>query len=129
MDGDKPIEEKPKSYSFKVEIKLPQQDIDDIMCTALEGGINQWVDRKPVPYGMDFRGADYAHEVLTRGGSLLIATDDEPDELHELTLEKFLAGIQMYMDRYGFIDDAANVDAGDADMIVQFALFGKLVYG
>lgn len=42
-----------KKFEVKVEIRveLTQQDIDDIMVAALEGGINYWCDEAAVEGG------------------------------------------------------------------------------
>lgn len=117
---------------IEMDVTITQQDIDNLMCTALEGGINYWC-REAKVVG-EFLG-EYGSEQISRGGSLLLR-DAETDERWELTLEKFLKGIELYIKEDGrvMIDDFklmdyGELDAGDADCIVQYALFGKLVYG
>lgn len=63
--------------------------------------------------------------------------DSEDDEEYTLTLDKFLKGIQLAIkDGYGndwLGDDARldlmNIDGEAADVIVQMALFGEVVFG
>lgn len=63
--------------------------------------------------------------------------DAEEDEIYELNLEKFLTGFKLWvaqgMDAYGAVSgrevDCGMIDAGDADSIIQLALFGEVVYG
>ena len=61
--------------------------------------------------------------------------DAESPEKWELTLEKFLAGMKLYLENGGSTCvcdeevDTCNIDADGADSIVQYALFGELVYG
>ena len=121
---------------FKVhidmDVDLTQQDIDDIMVTALEDGICYWCGRAEVVGEML---GDYAHEQISRGGSLILH-DAESSDKWELTLEKFLRGVELYIkegDRVQVEDyklvDCGELDAADADCIVQYALFGKLVFG
>ena len=118
--------------------KLTQQDIDDIMVSALEGGICYWSDRVEVKG--PFLG-EYASDQISRGGSLRIhicdPADDEP-AWHKLTLMKFLEGFGLWIenggDRYGAVSGDGKVNCGQidgpcADEIVQYALFGKLVFG
>lgn len=115
-------------------IFLKIQDIDDIMVCALEGGINYWADAADVIE--EKRVADWGHEQIARGGVLMIH-DSEEDETHELTLEKFLTGFKLWFenggDNYGAVSanevDCGMIDAGDADCIIQYALFGEVVYG
>ena len=62
-----------ESREFEVELELKarvtMQDIDDIMCTALDGGITGWC-RAAKPVGK--RLGEYAHEQIARGGSLML---------------------------------------------------------
>lgn len=76
--------------NFKVkaelEINVTQEDIDDIVATALEGGINYWC-RKAEVVG-DYLG-EYASEQISRGGTLKLY-DSEEDEVYELTRDYHL---------------------------------------
>lgn len=123
-----------KKFPVHIEMNgtITQQDIDNLMCTALESGINYWC-REAKVVG-EFLG-EYGSEQISRGGSLLLR-DAETDERWELTLEKFLKGIELYIKENGRVMiedfklmDYGELDAGDADCIVQYALFGKLVFG
>ena len=125
-----------KKFEVKVEIRveLTQQDIDDIMVAALEGGINYWCDEAAVEGG-EYLGK-YASDQISRGGTLLPHDTDE-DAYRKLDLEKFLKGFKLWLenggDQYGAVQghevDCCNIDAGCADEIVQYALFGEVVYG
>lgn len=125
-----------KKFEVKVEIRveLTQQDIDDIMVAALEGGINYWCDEAAVEGG-EYLGK-YASDQISRGGTLLLHDTDE-DAYRKLDLEKFLKGFKLWLensgDQYGAVQgyevDCCNIDAGCADEIVQYALFGEVVYG
>jgi len=115
-------------------IKVTQEDIDDIMASALEGGITYWC-RKAKVVG-DYLG-EYASEQISRGGTLKLY-DAEEDDVYELTLEKFLAGItkaitEGYFKHYDWYSatelDTCNVDAEVADVIIQLALFDDVIYG
>ena len=74
------------NINYKVE--LDNECIDDIMATALEGGITYWCD--DVEIVGDYLG-EYASEQISRGGTLKLH-DSEEDETYELTLDKFLEG-------------------------------------
>ena len=125
-----------KKFEVKVEIRveLTQQDIDDIMVAALEGGINYWCD-EAAEEGGEYLGK-YASDQISRGGTLLLHDTDE-DAYRKLDLEKFLKGFKLWLenggDQYGAVQghevDCCNIDAGCADEIVQYALFGEVVYG
>lgn len=115
----------------QIEVNLTQQDIDDIMVAALEGGINYWC-REAEVVGKYL--GEYASDQISRGGSLILH-DSESSDKWELTLEKFLNGVKLYFEDGCHVQvednciDAGDIDAGDADCIVQFALFGKVVFG
>lgn len=77
---------------------------------------------------------EYANEVISHGGELVLSTEDG-DKV--LTLEAFLQGLQMVLDEFvvtlevigdEYYIDATEIDADLADVIVQYALFGELVY-
>lgn len=131
--------EKKFEIRTKITVYLTQQDIDDIMVSALEGGINYWC-RRVVVHG-DYLG-EYASEQISRGGKLAIWLDEpfEDDKTcYVLDRDKFLAGFKLWIesdgDSYDAIDDSdgsvdcGQIDAVCADEIIQYALFGEVVFG
>lgn len=114
-------------------IKVNAEDIDDIMVCALEGGITFWCDEARVVG--EYLG-EYASDQISRGGQLLLH-DMEEEETYLLNKEKFLKGLKIFLDNNegkickldsGYEVDPANIDANDADSIIQYAIFGELVY-
>ena len=126
-----------KKHQVTAEIKvtLTTQNIDDIMVSALEGGINYWAGEAEVIE--EKRVAYWGHGQIARGGALILHDIENPDEVWELNLEKFLNGFKLWIekggDEYGAVEDGkvdcCNIDAGCADEIIQYALFGEIVYG
>lgn len=131
-----------KKFEVRAElvIQLTQQDIDDIMVGALEGGISYWCGEAEVVE--EKRVAEWGHEQIARGGALVLHDIEDPDQTWELTLEKFLNGFKLWVesggDQYGAVQgeagggivvDCCEIDAGCADEIIQYALFGEVVYG
>lgn len=118
-----------------LDVRVRNEDIDDIMVTALEGGINYWC-RKAEVKG-DYLG-EYASDQISRGGELVLH-DAEENESYTLSKEKFMEGLKKYIaagnteciDRENDIlsIDPGNIDAEAADCIIQYALFGDVVYG
>ena len=115
-------------------IKLTQEDIDDIVCTALEGGINYWCCEAEVVG--DYLG-EYASDQISRGGKLKLY-DAESDDVWELNLDNFLKGFKLWVkegyDQYDAVQedgtvDCCEIDAACADEIIQFALFDEIVFG
>lgn len=114
-------------------IKVNAEDIDGIMACALEGGITFWCDEARVVG--EYLGK-YASDQISRGGQLLLH-DMEEEETYLLNKEKFLKGLKIFLDNSegkickldsGYEVDPANIDANDADSIIQYAIFGELVY-
>ncbi len=117
-------------------VVVRDEDIDDIMVSALEGGITYWCNRAEVVG--EYLG-EYASEQISRGGTLRLY-DIEEGDYKELTKEKFLKGLRLYLSRpkagdfLEFVDrelriDPGYVDAEAADCIIQYAIFGDVIYG
>lgn len=89
--------EKLEVVKVALEIVLTQEDIDDIMCGALEGGINYWCDEAKVMGG--YLG-EYGSEQIARGGKLRLHLpepfDKDDTEYYELDLEKFKKGVELW---------------------------------
>ena len=77
---------------------------------------------------------EYASEQISKGGELRLY-DCESDEVYTLTLDKFLRGLATYIGScYGYVVENGSletgvIDAEGADCIVQYALFGDVIYG
>ncbi len=115
-------------------LTVTAEDIDDIMCAALENGICYWCCEARVVG--DYLG-EYASDQISRGGKLILV-DAEEDVEFELTREKLLSGIKQAREEEVFKDynwwdgdtiDTCSVDADVADAIVQFALFDEIIFG
>lgn len=133
--------EKLEVVKVALEIVLTQEDIDDIMCGALEGGINYWCDEAKVMGG--YLG-EYGSEQIARGGKLRLHLpepfDKDDTEYYELDLEKFKKGVELRAitpvgcNCLEQIDgkirfDTCNADAIVCDAIIQYALFGDVIFG
>lgn len=131
------------SYRVKAEInvKLTHQDIEDIVVTALEGGIGYWacLDNSGETFESapkDEPVAITASKILLNGGGLTFLDDEDHSVEWLMTLEKLLNGVKLYLETDcgpGCIEngviECGMIDAEAADMIFQFALFGELIYG
>lgn len=119
------------------EVAVTDEDIDDIMVSALESGITYWCRRAEV-IG-ERKGEGWGHEQIARGGGLMLR-DTEDDEKYELNREKFLNGLKLYLRNPRYSDmleikdgeihlDTCYIDANEADSIIQLAVFGEIIYG
>ena len=124
-----------ETVKVEMEIILSMEDIDDIMCGALEGGITYWCNRAEVVG--EYLG-EYGSEQISRGGILKLH-DMEAEKIYELTKEKFLKGVELWAKNpvgcncMEQIDgkirlDTCNADAVVCDAIIQYAIFGEVIY-
>lgn len=111
-----PTIEVKKYYEFTS--KVTEQQVNDIMSKALLG-CGYWADEADVPNNEKL----FASEALTQGFDVKIH-DAEEDKWHTLTLTKFLKGLSLAKN-HNFED----YDMYDAEQVLQYALFGKLIYG
>jgi hypothetical protein len=121
---------------IKRKITVTDGNIDDIMITAFEGGINYWVGLVTYPKDFPAREArpenEYGHkrntyEMISLGCSIFIHPDED-NHSYELTRDKVIKGIKRYFTENPEAD-WDSLDANSADSIVQYALFNELVYG
>lgn len=108
-----------KHYTIESKRQVTQQEVDDVVTTALEGGITYWCDAAETDYDL---GDGYLSEVLTRGGDIKLH-DAEDDKWYTLTLDAFIRALGVCM------FDFEQYDALDADNVVQTAIFGEVIYG
>lgn len=119
---------------INIKTVVTNENIDDIMCTALEGGINYWCSRAEV-IG-DYLG-EYASDQISKGGELMLY-DSVGDDKYIITKDSILMGIEKYVNEYDsnclYFEDRKNridtcyIDAIGADVIIQYAVFGEVVY-
>lgn len=130
---NKKMENRVNNICAALSVQLTQENIDDIMVSALEGGICYWCNYAEVIE--DKRVAEWGHEQIARGGVLMLH-DAEEDDVYELTKEKFINGFRLWLengdDLYGAVTkdgvDCGQIDGAMADMIIQYALFGEVLY-
>lgn len=124
-----------------LDVTVQNEDIDDIMVSALEGGINYWCKKAEV--ADDYLG-EYASDQISRGGELILH-DMEESKGYIVSKEKLIEGLKKYIaagnecivretEDYGIYTgklsiDAGNIDALAADCIIQYAVFGDVIYG
>ena len=112
-----------------VHIVIPDSFLDDILTTAFEGGSNYWLDS--VVWGSPSKGASYL-EIMVKNRTIDCYTDEDKIK-RVLTKDKLLNAVQWFIEtsiegqnNLGVLDDH---DAQDSDTILQYALFGEVVYG
>jgi hypothetical protein len=119
--------------SISKTICVPIEHVNDIMVTAIEGGINYWCGKVEILYDtvpeMNVARVKYASDVIGYGGSLRLY-DVESFDTWVLTPENFRAGLQEFVKMNSLTEiDPGMIDAGDADTIVQLAIFNDITFG
>jgi hypothetical protein len=128
-----------ETITIQVPVELDNQFFEDIVVTMLEGGSNYWVDHITInhPEGEKPKGvpvAIWAASAINKGGYITIFVQHEGDA-HDLppgniNKEILVSGVQQWINNHKIPPEAIeNYDADDADAILQYARFGKLVFG
>jgi hypothetical protein len=121
-----------------IQQSFTKNDLLNIMTTGLEGGIGYWAClNNDTPDFDEFDKlnmilSERVAEILWRGGSVeLFDTDYNYNDADkwELTLEKVVKGIIKFMETDSKTFELDDLDALDCDKIIQYALFGELVFG
>jgi len=123
-----------------IDLHIKDQDIKDIVITALEGGIGYWGCL--INEGEDFdlfykdqKGistSEFVADLLLSGKSIYFydsETNSNEGEPWELRLNMILNGIEMYIQETKNINFIDNLDSLVADTIFQYAMFNEIVYG
>ena len=130
---------------FEIEIIVNHvftpEEINDLIVTALEGGINYWCRKAHIKrntdgfsyFGVTEEDQDkvkYASDAIGYNGTLILY-DIESSDKWELTLENVLKGIKLHCtERHIAPSDLMDdYDADDCDAIVQYALFNEVQFG
>ena len=122
-----------------ITVNVTESDVLDILCSALCGGIGYWAVLDNT--SEDFENAPHDETIEETCARLLLSgksirfEDVEDEHTYELTLDKFVNGIEKAVNDEGFniVDgygelDCCNIDACIADSIIQYAIFGEVIY-
>ena len=109
---------------------LAQKDMEYLLCAAFEGGINYWCSEIIVE---DFHGFTHASEVLAAGYPVTLIDMEDEDQNRTIDGESLKKAMALMAEQYPLrmrdICSDGDYDANDADIFVQLACFGEVVYG
>lgn len=119
--------------TYEITVVVTSDNIDDIMAAALKGGINYWCKKAEVVG--EYLG-EHASDQISRGG-VLVLHSAESNHKWTLTRDYLLQGLRLWLANGMDIDhgvcegcfDSSVVDGTEADCIIQYALFGRVVFG
>ena len=128
-------------------VYLDDEFFEDIICTMFEGGSNYWIDHITInhPCGKKPVGiprSTWAANALNENGTVIvfISTFDEKPEEITLVKNMLVSGLAKWAENFQehvsivtegqkCTIDAGDIDADDADIILQYALFNDIVFG
>ena len=108
---------------ISVNIDVTDYQLDCVLSGCFEGGSNYWIDCVEVVDG-NFKGTEFASDVISKGGELLI-------DSKKLTKDMLVEGVRLFItDSKRFGNDWFDkMDGSTNDMVLQYALFGEVLYG
>ena len=115
---------KEKTFVLKP-IEVTDEHLDNILVGAFEGGSNYWADKVEVKDD-DYKGAEFASGVISKGGELYIYSEGSK---YILTKDNLINGLQTYLNESKHKNWPDGGDAQTDDLILQYALFEEVVYG
>ena len=116
-----------KALTFKAEVTVAAEQIENIIVTSLEGQSTYWLglDNTTPEWADepdDLPTSQYATQLILEGKAVTLYDIEDEDEVWTLTLDKLLKGIGIALSNGEDIED-------EADNVMQYALFGELVFG
>ena len=132
QDNSYNLSDSEKEKEHNLMLSVTGEQIEDIVVTALEGGIYYWAvlnnttpDQANKPDGMPV--SQYATQLLLEGKTLEFS-DIEDSSVSMLTLGDLLHGIRLTAVKQAWDFDFDDFDSGTADCIFQYAMLGEIVY-
>lgn len=137
------------AIKFTVEKILTVDDMDDILTTALEGGIGYWArlmsddpdwikaEEQLKAKGVELYWSTVALQVLLNGDSIkMMDAEEAPDSpdlvIWTLDMKKFKHGCALFEQERGSITgmlEDGSFDAVEADCLIQYGVFGEVQFG
>lgn len=125
---------------IKVVLKLEREYFETLFVSAFEGGVNYWCDfvepfteegmNTPLSSAKKPLSIKLFEHVMDKDGYLMLGSEED-GEFGKLSKKTLTKGIKRYIKNNPGHDitDPGNVDADVADAIMQYAVFGDVVYG
>lgn len=115
-----------RKYPIKIVIEYTEQQLADLIDQGLRGASTYWLG--------EVEQDDPTLTAKTIGEGIAFAKwptkiyDVEEEKWHRLSLGKIQKGLAGYMKEYQKLD-IEEYDMYDAERVIQYAIFGKVVYG
>ena len=119
--------------------EISDEMIEYLLCSAFEGGITYWANNVSCEDNKDMKKVGgWKHEYLTKTkkkDAVMYIHDTESEEKYPITKKSIIDALQkMDTPEYKYTKALNRIlngqwDAYDADIVVQTACFGEVVYG
>ena len=115
-----------------IKVNVTDDEANSLIVSAIEGGSNYWY----MIQESDMSKTKYPAEAPMNGGHLMIndevAAEGEAIDPVKIDKQRIHEALQIMADKYpkhfaDIMDD--NADQGTGDVLLQCAVFGKLIYG
>lgn len=122
--------------TIPVPVQITVERVKDLLCNAIEGGSNYWVDTLDRMGGITREQAEYRQDVPFVEGGWLELVEGEEDcgkgRKFRIDLEAIKKGLTVMAEKYpkafaDFINE--NDDAETGDIFLQCICFGEAIYG
>ena len=115
----------------KTEIEVTKEQLEDLLCSAFEGGSNYWIDYAKWHEANGTR-AEYIFEVPFTPNNYVEILPIEEEKSVQLTYDSLKKGLDIMAEKYphhmsNLISD--NADAETGDVYLQCCVFGEAIYG
>ena len=120
-------------------VPISDELIENILCTAFEGGITYWAENVSCKDREDMKKVGgWKHEYLTKTklkDAVMYIHESQTGEKYPITKKSIIDALQkMDNPKYSCTKALGRIldetyDACDADIAVQMACFGQVVYG
>ena len=119
---------------FKVTTIITNEAVEDLLCSAFEGGSNYWAQAEA--HTKPRAGATYLHQYPIREGSVIITDMENGGRKYTLdrsALQRGLEAMSKLEPGKGSHHWAdllkGDTDATTGDVFLQMCLFGEIMYG
>jgi hypothetical protein len=120
------VNEKKLGFEVQVPLYITAERIDDLLCSAFEGGANYWAS-----ITLNGSSKENTYFELVEQGKVEVE-DYEEGETYPLTVESIEKALKIMGDKYDWhlkniINE--NDDGETGDVLLQCAVLGDIVYG
>jgi hypothetical protein len=119
------------AIQIKMIVEVDRQRVVDTLINALEGGSNYWIEKYSLGSGEDDSEKELQN-ILNNKATMTIQENERDAKTYQLTGECFEKALQKMANMYSWhfknlVDE--NDDAETADVLLQLATFGRIIYG